>query len=193
MCKIIVLCAKSSAGKNEISNQLQQRYNISEIISYTSRPRRNGESENTYHFVSRKEIEYMIDNNEFIEHRKYDTVNGTWYYGLAKHSLDLSSNDNYLIILDIKGLTQLEEYLSDKGLINCLSSIYIDCKGQERLLRSLHREKSMTDKQVLEVVRRYQKDEDDFIDVGHYVDYTFDNNTVEDLNEIVKFIGEELL
>ena len=190
--KIICLCGKSASGKNRISELCKETLGMKEIISHTNRPKRNGESENTYHFVTEDKIKKMIDNNEMIEYRVYNTIKGIWYYGVAKDSIDLNSDKNYIVILDVKGLKQLQDYLIEQGKINCLISIYINVSGQIRLKRSLNREGKMTDEQIAEIIRRYQKDNEDFADVLQYVDYSFDNANGFDLEKILNKIKKLL-
>ena len=71
--KLVIICAFSSAGKDSITKYIANNYNYSEIISYTSRPIRPNESENNpYHFITRKQFEKMLSNDEFYrKHLKY--------------------------------------------------------------------------------------------------------------------------
>ena len=186
--KIVCICGMSSSGKNEIVNRLKKE-GIKEIVSYTNRPIRKGEKKDTYNFVNTKEIEYMIDNLEFLEYRQYKVASGNiWYYGIAKHSIDLNSDNNYVVILDLHGLEQLKQYLINNNCINCLESVYIDVDAQERLLRSLHREGNMQDSQVDEIVRRFIKDKEDFSDYKDKVDYVLKNNDEHDFFKTLEFI-----
>lgn len=180
--KLVCICSKSSAGKNEIVNRLKEiNPTIQELISETTRPRRNGEAENTYNFISEKEFLYMIENFEFVEHRDYNTKQGIWYYGLAKHTIDyaIENNINSVVILDIQGLKQLKEYLKEIGQEDILKSVYIDCDGKTRMLRSLCREGELNDLQVNEICRRYIDDEVAFADLS---DIDIKLNNVKELD-----------
>ena len=183
--KIVCLCGKSASGKNKISELAQNNFNIKEAISHTTRPRRTGEGD-IYKFISIKEFKQMKKDNEFIETRIYNTKEGQWCYGLSKEAIDLNSNNNYLVILDMKGLLSLKDYLIEIGKIQCLTSVYVYTSSQVRLLRSLNREGDMTDKQVTEVVRRFQADEKDFLGIEDYIDYVLINNDEKGLEEAKK-------
>lgn len=183
--KIVCLCGKSASGKNKISELVQNNFNIKEAISHTTRPRRTGEGD-IYKFISIKEFKQMKKDNEFIETRIYNTKEGQWCYGLSKEAIDLNSDNNYLVILDMKGLLSLKDYLIEIGKIQCLTSVYVYTSSQVRLLRSLNREGDMTDKQVTEVVRRFQADEKDFLGIEDYIDYVLINNDEKGLEEAKK-------
>ena len=183
--KIVCLCGKSASGKNKISELAQNNFNIKEAISHTTRPRRTGEGD-IYKFISIKEFKQMKKDNEFIETRIYNTKEGQWCYGLSKEAIDLNSDNNYLVILDMKGLLSLKDYLIEIGKIYCLTSVYVYTSSQVRLLRSLNREGDMTDKQVAEVVRRFQADEKDFLGIEDYIDYVLINNDEKGLEEAKK-------
>ena len=183
--KIVCLCGKSASGKNKISELVQNNFNIKEAISHTTRPRRTGEGD-IYKFISIKEFKQMKKDNEFIETRIYNTKEGQWCYGLSKEAIDLNSDNNYLVILDMNGLLSLKDYLIEIGKIQCLTSVYVYTSSQVRLLRSLNREGDMTDKQVTEVVRRFQADEKDFLGIEDYIDYVLINNDEKGLEEAKK-------
>ena len=183
--KIVCLCGKSASGKNKISELAQNNFNIKEAISHTTRPRRTGEGD-IYKFISIKEFKQMKKDNEFIETRIYNTKEGQWCYGLSKETIDLNSDNNYLVILDMNGLLSLKDYLIEIGRIDCLTSVYVYASSQVRLLRSLNREGNMTNEQVAEVVRRFQADEKDFLGIEDYIDYVLINNDEKGLEEAKK-------
>ena len=183
--KIVCLCGKSASGKNKISELAQNNFNIKEAISHTTRPRRTGEGD-IYKFISIKEFKQMKKDNKFIETRIYNTKEGQWCYGLSKEAIDLNSDNNYLVILDMKGLLSLKDYLIEIGKIDCLTSVYVYTSSQVRLLRSLNREGNMTNEQVTEVVRRFQADEKDFLGIEDYIDYVLINNDEKGLEEAKK-------
>ena len=109
--KIITITSPSSAGKDSILNAvLRVNPNIKPIISTTSRPMRENEiQDKDYYFKSYDEVEHMLDNNEFIEHRSYKVANGdTWIYGIHKSEIDLSLDETRIVIVDYTGLKALQ-------------------------------------------------------------------------------------
>ena len=100
--KIVVICGFSASGKDSITKYISDNYKYEMVISTTSRPMRPNESENNpYHFISKKQFEDMITQNEFIECRKYNTLVNSipdlWFYGVHKDSIDLSKH-NYIVV-----------------------------------------------------------------------------------------------
>ena len=188
--KIITLVAKSSAGKDEILNTVVKlNPNIKTIVSYTSRPIRQGEINGvTYHYISDEQVQTMLNNGEFLEHRIYETVKGKWIYGVGKNSFDLNSANTYIVILDLQGLKQLEKYLEENNKLDCLISIYIKASGQTRLLRSLQREGDLSDNQCKEICRRFIVDEDDMKEAEKYCDITLINETKTHLYSCIEYI-----
>ena len=189
--QILVLLGKSASGKDFIMNKLVKEYGFKRVISHTTRPIRNGETNGKeYYFISLDKFLNMSLKDNFIECREYNTQQGLWYYGLSKHEIDLTDDNKYVVILDFNGLKTLEEYLKSVGMEDKLTSVYIDAKAQVRLQRSLSREGEMTDEQVMEVIRRLEADERDFEGAKEYADLTFTNNLGEAM--IVNLICETI-
>lgn len=176
--RVITLTGASSNGKDRILNKLlEMNLGLTPIISTTSRGMRKGEKQNKeYHFVSDQEAIDMLKNNEFVEHRIYNVVDGTWIYGISKDSIDLSHDKTYIVIIDFQGLLQLESYLNANGLYDNVTSIYIDCNYQNRLIRSLSREGNMDNNQVSEVVRRFLDDNEKVLPAKNYCNYVVNND-----------------
>jgi guanylate kinase len=183
--KVIVEVAKSSSGKDAILNKIVELYpSIKTIVSYTSRPIREGETNGiTYHYISDEKVKQMLNNNVFLEHRIYKTIKGDWVYGVSKNSFDLKSDDIYIVILDLQGLKQLKQYLEDNNKSESLTSIYIKASGKTRLLRSLQRENNLDDDMCKEICRRYISDEEDMLGAEEYCDYVVNNEG--DLNNTI--------
>ena len=134
----------------------------------------------------------MLDNHDFIESRSYKVANGnTWIYGITKDSIKITSYHNYIVIVDFQGLQELKRYLHDRGLESSLTSIYIDCSYQTRLLRSLQREGKMTDEQIDEVVRRFEDDNKKVLPAKDFCNYVVNNegefsNTINRILDILE-------
>ncbi len=104
---IFILSAPSGAGKTTVCKLLKQKLpNLKFSISHTSREPRDGEVEGTdYHFITQKEFEKKIKNNEFLEWAKVFKS----YYGTASESVDrhLNKGEDVLIELDVQGAQSL--------------------------------------------------------------------------------------
>ena len=171
MVKILIIIGESGVGKDTLLKELINNKIIDEgIISTTSRPMRNGEKEGReYYFISTEEFKNKINNNEFIEQRIYNTVNGDWYYGVSKNNnVDFNSKKTYGVILDYNGYVEYSKWLKENHRFDCrFENIFLYAPLQERLRRSITREGTMTDKQCLEVCRRMIKDNEE---IGIHID-----------------------
>jgi guanylate kinase len=87
-----------------------------------------------YHFITDKEFWEMLQNDEFIEYRKYDTlVNGkpdTWYYGIKKQQLPL--DERYVVVLDLGGAQHFIEHYGEDNCFMC----YVDAPESVRRQRA---------------------------------------------------------
>ena len=178
MKSIVCLMGKSATGKDFIMNNLIKEYGFKRVISHTTRPIRNGETDGKeYYFTSKEEFLGMAFDETFIETREYNIANGEiWHYGLSKHEIDLTDDNKYVVILDFNGLKALERYLKDIEMEDRLISVYIEARAQVRLQRSLNREGEMTDEQVKEILHRFEADEKDFEGAKEHSTFTFANN-----------------
>lgn len=137
--KVVVLMGMSAVGKDRIRKILEEEYyGYTNIVSYTSRPMRENEIEGKdYFFVSKKEFEDMIDNNEMIEYRNYETNwygnTDTWFYGVKK--FELQEGVNYVIVIDLMGAESIINYF---GRENCIL-IYLAAKDKIREKRAKER------------------------------------------------------
>lgn len=187
-------------GKDSIlSELLNKRNDLVPIVSVTSRPMRKLETEGKeYRFISNSEAKQMIDNNKFIEKRIYEVISKDgkgeqWIYGISKNSIDLYSDNTYIVIVDYNGRQELQKYLEENDCLNNLTTLYIDGSYQVRLQRYLNRE-SMTNPQVLEAIRRFKDDNKNVVPAKYDSDYVIKNegkleNTV---NRILNIMEEDI-
>ena len=64
--QVVAICGKSGSGKDTIMKEILKRYpnSFKPIVSYTTRPRREYETEGIdYHFISKQEMANKIINN----------------------------------------------------------------------------------------------------------------------------------
>jgi guanylate kinase len=89
---LVVLSGVSGSGKDTIKKELIKRMdNIVTMPSYTDRLPREGETHGeVYNFVTTKEFETKIKENEFYEY----SVHHEHYYGTSKKVLDENVTDD---------------------------------------------------------------------------------------------------
>jgi len=178
---IIILTGCSASGKDTISRILEKEYGYNFVVSTTTRPIRDGESErNPYNFVNNSTFEDLIKNDELIEYREYHTlvnnIPDVWYYGVENKEVDPSKNT--VVVLDTVGLTGFSEKFGDK-----VTSFYLDVDLETRKRRCVER----GDYNEFEFNRRAEDDEIRFSKevIQSKIDYVI---TSTDRNEIVNEI-----
>jgi guanylate kinase len=105
----IIVSAPSGTGKTTICNLLREKlFDLKFAISNTTRKIRKGESDGIdYIFTSKKEFEYKIKNNDFLE---WAEVHGN-YYGtsLKSASTPIKKGFDTLLELDTQGVQTLRK------------------------------------------------------------------------------------
>ena len=123
---MILLVGESASGKSAIEKQLVN-YGYSKIVSYTTRPMREGEVNGIdYHYISEEDFLYHLKINFFAE---YTIYNG-WYYGIAHEDC----LDNSVVVVEPHGFRQL---LKIPNLH--IKSFYIQVPERVRLKRMVDR------------------------------------------------------
>lgn len=111
---LIVVSGPSGTGKGTICRRIIEEVdNIKLSVSMTSRKRRENElAGKDYYFVTKKEFEERIKNNEFLE---YAIVHSNEYYGTPKAKIEDNLNKGISVILeiDIQGALKVKELIKD--------------------------------------------------------------------------------
>lgn len=175
--KIIAIIGKAGSGKDTILKELIKQYpNLHEIVSCTTRPKREKETEGVdYFFLSDEQFADKILNDEFLE----CTLFNNWGYGT---SLDSVMADKINVgVFNPAGI----DILKEDPRVN-LTVFQIEASDKSRLLRQLNREENPN---VAEIIRRYKTDESDFnaIDFDKII---LSNENQCDINYCVKYIAD---
>ena len=161
MGKIYYIIGKSSTGKVSIEQRLiaDPELHLSEITQYTTRPKRDGETEGVeYHFITEKEEEKLRKAGKIIEQRAYNTVHGIWKYMMVDDgAVDLKKHD-YVAVGTLASYAEVRRFFP-KGTV---VPIYIDVEKGERLYRAVIRERKSAHPKYEELCRRFLADEADF-------------------------------
>lgn len=159
MGKIYCIMGKSSSGKDTIYKKLleDKEINLKQIVSYTTRPIREGEVDGVeYNFCTREEKEAMLQAGKIIEIRSYDTVHGVWDYFTADDGQ--IGEDDCALIGTLVTYEKLQEHFSKEQVI----PIYINVEDGIRLQRALSREMQEAKPKYEEMCRRFLADSEDF-------------------------------
>lgn len=124
---MLILIGPSASGKTEVAKLLAKNYNITKIVTYTTRKKRIHEVNGVdYHFVTLEEFAKLSDENFFVETTYYNSN----YYGTAKKDI----LDDKCVILDPNGLQSFLN-LNNPRII----SIFLDSKEEVRFERMIAR------------------------------------------------------
>ena len=188
--KIITLTGASACGKDTILKRLLKEHNhLKPVVTLTTRPPREGEIDGVdYNFTTEEEFKNEFKN--LIEYREYNTVNGKWFYGMHKNSINIDSDDIYICILDVSGVKRLSEYINKSDNNAEIISVFLECNGRERLLRSLKREIDINDYQVAELCRRYIADLNEVLAHKDMFEMILNNENDEDTDKCISLISE---
>lgn len=113
--KIIVYVSGSSGvGKNTLISKLAEKEkNIKFIVSYTTRQKRDFETDGVqYHFISKDDFQKLDENHQIIE---YDLVHGNYYgHALTTIDEDFEKFDVVMKDLSVGGVDKAKEVIGDK-------------------------------------------------------------------------------
>ncbi len=171
--KLFCVMGESSSGKTTLVERLCNETGLKQIISYTTRPRRNGEGD-THIFVDDSMYEQMQD-----KLAAYTEINGAKYWTTLDQLYD---NDVYII--DPNGLKTLE----DLGLKDIdLCSIYINVPLDIRMYRAMNRGDELST-----FLARTTDEAKQFITMKSYggFDYAISNLNEDKAYSILKHIVE---
>lgn len=161
MGKIIYIMGKSSTGKDTIFKHLlsDNDMNLATIVSYTTRPIREGEKEgNEYHFVKEADFERLKEEGKIVEDRCYETCHGPWrYFTVADESINLDKQ-NFITIGTLESYKKVRDYFGKDKVVPVL----IELDDGIRLTRALNREKKQENPKYEEMCRRFLADSKDF-------------------------------
>ncbi len=107
---MIVICGRTCAGKDTLGRWLEERHGFEKVISYTTRPPREGEVDyKDYYFITNAMFDKMRSNGDFAETTDYKQENGdVWSYGTHKNSYkECKDKEKKYVILNPEGIYQL--------------------------------------------------------------------------------------
>ena len=163
---ILVLLGPSGSGKTKFEHMCES-VGFKRVISHTTRPRRVGDRDFAYYFISEEKFDAMLENGEFIEHTNYCGNK----YGISKSALVAPC----ILVVEPEGLRQLKKAFGD------VPSIYFDVPEEIRFQRCISRGDTRE-----YALNRLEKDRGIFnASLCDEVTYVFKNNTIEDLQNLL--------
>lgn len=160
MGKIICLMGKSAVGKDSIYKELlaDRTLGLSVIVSYTTRPIRDGECEGVeYFFTDEAGYKRYKAEGKIIEERLYHTMCGPWRYFTVDDGR-IQERGNYLVIGTLESYRKFREYFGAEKVVPILLKV----DDGIRLQRALDRERKQERPKYEEMCRRFLADSEDF-------------------------------
>ena len=180
---LVILSGVAGAGKDTIKKELIKRMeNVESLPSYTSRAIRGGDVEGeTYHFISRKEFEKMIENEEFYE---YD-IHHNQYYGTSRKLLNDKIKSGKIIVkdIDVNGTEHLKELLGNDTKV---VTIFLRVPKAELKHRLENRIDKPSPQEIILRLNRFDYEESRI----NLYDYVLKNNDLEKTVQIIMTIIE---
>ena len=185
---ILILIGQTASGKTTVKNLLVEKFGFSPIITYTTRPKREGEENGVdYFFITNEDFNARKGYKFFAETTEYDADFGYCQYGSAYDSY--RDGRNRVIILNPDGARQIKDLAKIAGGFMRPYVVLIDVEQSVLIERALKR----GDKPE-EINRRLIADSPKFdaLRMDGYIDATIfvDENT--DPERICKLIMEVL-
>ncbi len=98
---IIAIVGSTCSGKTTLAKHLA-KYGYEQIVTYTTRPKRPGEHDSDYHFISEEEFLQKKAEGFFAETSEYEATFGHCYYGSAL--ADYQGDQKRTIVLNPEGI-----------------------------------------------------------------------------------------
>ena len=174
---MVILVGESAAGKSSIERCLAENYGFNKIVSYTTRPPRDGEVDGVdYHFISVEQFNQLKADGFFAETAAYRE----WNYGVAKEDC----TDDKVAVLTPHGLRQVSKIDG----IN-VTSFHINVPRRDRLIKLLQRGDN-----IEEAYRRSLSDVGQFDGIEDEVDFVINNKWYErSAVDMAKEVYEKLI
>ena len=179
MYKICAIVGEAGSGKDTIMKKVLERCPwTNEIISCTTRPRREGEREGVnYYYLSGEQFGDLVLKNKMLE----ATVFNDWFYGTSLSTL--SENTINVGVFNPAGI----EAMIHNPEVD-LEVYYAEASPKTRLIRQLNREENPD---VYEIIRRFKADMADF-EFLEFPHRTIKNESAADLELAVRTIVASL-
>lgn len=168
--KIMLIVGKSGSGKTTVAKNLFNVYGLSQIESYTTRPKRH-ENEFGHIFVNSSEF------NELKELVGYTNFNGYEYCATSKQV-----ENNQIYVIDCKGVDFFKHnYKGNKKIL----TVYLNVEDEILTQRMKNRGDNLSD-----IYNRIENDKKEFKSYLDICDYVVDNINMETTTDILYLLYE---
>lgn len=159
---MICILGESASGKTAVAERLIHNGKMKRIITYTTRPPRNGEHDGIdYHFVTSDVFMVMDMEGKFAETGNYNN----WKFGTVADDC----RDDGVCVVSPSGLRKLKKKTTVE-----VKSFYLYVPRRDRLIKSLE-----TRKDIDECINRNLRDLGQFDGIEDEVDFVISNPRYE--------------
>ena len=159
MTNVLIVAGHSGSGKSYLAKELEEKFNFNRLKQVTTRPRREGEEEDAYDFIT-DEVYDKIKDTLFGK----TEFNG-YKYGTYK---TIEVNKNNVVVLNKKGIDDFKKQMSgiDTQVITNIIVLGLKIKEGKREGRDLEQENL----DILSVID-YLLTADTYIDTVEILEY----------------------
>ena len=155
---IYAIVGQTNSGKSTLARDLVTATGIKQVITYTTRPIREGEREGVdYYFITSEEM----DKDNFFGRRDFYTVYREEPYSYAINKDDVFPFEDSVLIIDPLGVREIKDYLGK----DFVTTVYLDIPEETIIKRAQKRGDSKE-----EIERRLAADKPLFESAKYYSD-----------------------
>lgn len=166
---VVILVGESASGKTTLAKMLEEKAGFERVITYTTRPMREGERYGVdYYFIDKEEFDELVNDDYFAEYIHYRG----WGYGTA---IDVDLRREQIVVLNPPGVRSLKKSLAHWGYNNYdCTVVYLNVDRRSRLIKLLERGDD-----IEESYRRSLSDVGQFSGFENEADLVIDNPNYE--------------
>lgn len=147
---ILLIEGKSGSGKSALMAELVKKHGYEQIITCTTRQRREGEDKGSYHFMGKEEFMARVHRDEFIE---YDSYNGNFYGTFRSELENADKKGKKVCIVTPDGAKAIKKEYPDACVL------YLETSPMDSCIRALDREEEPTPKELKNIFVRTLTDQ----------------------------------
>lgn len=180
--KIIAIIGKTATGKDTVARHLKKVYDIDQIVSYATRPKRETETEGVEHyFISKEEMSNILaQHDKLLAYTKFPKTG----YEYCASKIGLDENKTYTYIINPDGVFWLLEHQPNTEL----TIICLNC--DENIIREHAKNRGDNVEAIEERIQSEREQFDSFFEDNTYKKYMIDagisiDYTLQRIDEIV--------